>query len=107
RHLSLHDALPIYSDGKPVVSEYVITIGGQKTLNEAAIGVEYLAMIEVHRFCCSRLQFWPKIRILYELAIYLKDALTIFCIYGEYIFQSDRKSTRLNSSHVKISYAVF
>src|SRR5690606_41397405 len=25
----------------------------------------------------------------------------------ESIFQSDRKSTRLNSSHVKISYAVF
>src|SRR5690606_40659749 len=27
--------------------------------------------------------------------------------YGEHLPQQDRKSTRLNSSHVKISYAVF
>src|SRR5690606_6601020 len=27
--------------------------------------------------------------------------------YAKYTFRSDRKSTRLNSSHVKISYAVF
>src|SRR5690606_40840198 len=27
--------------------------------------------------------------------------------YGDYVVKPDRKSTRLNSSHVKISYAVF
>src|SRR5438874_10464214 len=28
-------------------------------------------------------------------------------IYGDYVILQDRKSTRLNSSHVEISYAVF
>src|SRR5690606_12098283 len=41
---------------------------------------------------------------------YIKEVLGIdpkFNTYNEYIDILDRKSTRLNSSHVKISYAVF
>src|SRR5690606_5356869 len=40
----------------------------------------------------------------------LQDYVTLFGIYpvgGRYDDGKDRKSTRLNSSHVKISYAVF
>src|SRR5690606_39568575 len=36
-----------------------------------------------------------------------KAAETIKNIQGAWINETDRKSTRLNSSHVKISYAVF
>src|SRR5690606_40649011 len=41
--------------------------------------------------------------------IFIKDSLGIFCSrqFIPEIFIIDRKSTRLNSSHVKISYAVF
>src|SRR5690606_16986466 len=44
--------------------------------------------------------------VLKENLIHLKDYLSEYQIDVNFIFE-DRKSTRLNSSHVKISYAVF
>src|SRR5690554_7132811 len=45
----------------------------------------------------------------YVLRIYVakKTFKYIFSFYGIIDFLADRKSTRLNSSHVRISYAVF
>src|SRR5690606_40706254 len=40
----------------------------------------------------------------------VSEFIPLLCDFGEYVAlaaQQDRKSTRLNSSHVKISYAVF
>src|SRR5690606_39956938 len=48
-------------------------------------------------------------RLLSDLVVYLSialDAIINFIVISA-LFGVDRKSTRLNSSHVKISYAVF
>src|SRR5690606_40845527 len=42
-----------------------------------------------------------------EGAVLGKDGLAAGCATHQWCSETDRKSTRLNSSHVKISYAVF
>src|SRR5699024_11380891 len=37
----------------------------------------------------------------------VEGEVSVQCLKGEVLFRIDRKSTRLNSSHVSISYAVF
>src|SRR5690606_42038783 len=91
--LSLHDALPIYkqflfegysTSGRPLTYESsnnsVATIAGNIVTIHAAGTTEIKATQNENRFFME----------------------------AEPVFQTlDRKSTRLNSSHVKISYAVF
>src|SRR5690606_42031372 len=89
--LSLHDALPIY-----FVRDYVSLIGT----------IDY-GRVDAHLFP----QTWHLLPITYNKVIALED------VYFEMLnllpkgicdqVFKDRKSTRLNSSHVKISYAVF
>src|SRR5690606_13800117 len=55
----------------------------------------------VHRIfciCCALIFSWLFLGVLFENKIYSFNTLAVIL---------DRKSTRLNSSHVKISYAVF
>src|SRR5690554_7020144 len=50
----------------------------------------------------------PLIKHLIELRDrLLRTMLAIVCVFVPLFYFSDRKSTRLNSSHVRISYAVF
>src|SRR5690606_40528524 len=81
--LSLHDALPIYNNlvaGKLKTSSYAAYAQHLKNFNTTVGGVAAISPINE-----------PNINVNYE-----SMELT-----------ADRKSTRLNSSHVKISYAVF
>src|SRR5256884_9607776 len=41
------------------------------------------------------------------IALYVHDALSLFFFLPHHVAEKDRKSTRLNSSHGYISYAVF
>src|SRR5690606_42014136 len=50
---------------------------------------------------------WPSLDIGGRLAAVTARAYNTHQPEGRYIHLLDRKSTRLNSSHVKISYAVF
>src|SRR5690606_41836017 len=89
--LSLHDALPILGDaGKKVeiVSERISSQGFHHHKN--AIGLEGFPDVagDTHRVA--------------HIVEGVKDADQI-----KTRLRKDRKSTRLNSSHVKISYAVF
>src|SRR5690606_41789853 len=83
--LSLHDALPILS-AEGVRLRF---IGGRERLDRKL--QRLMSGIEARTAGNSRLNF------------------TIAINYGgrDEILRADRKSTRLNSSHVKISYAVF
>src|SRR5690606_41067435 len=89
--LSLHYALPIYfaAVGRRIAPEQPFGVG----LRLSALALEQLAASpgELERFAAA-----------------LADAnLYVFTINGFPHGHLDRKSTRLNSSHVKISYAVF
>src|SRR5690606_41325134 len=77
--LSLHDALPIYWSRNCIVMA-----------NHSSI----LDITAVLKACPTPLSFMGKVEL-------LNNPVTGF------FFKRDRKSTRLNSSHVKISYAVF
>src|SRR5690606_41928712 len=85
--LSLHDALPIFGN--------------------AAIPTDTLVMIRKMIDTLSVVHVKPEAfqfaieQQLPELVEFIKEKDLL------YIDPSDRKSTRLNSSHVKISYAVF
>src|SRR5690606_42143684 len=81
--LSLHDALPICQDGR---GDNEIVCPDASPHDEEAAGAE-------HRLFIQLLGPHPKIRLLDE-KVFIHLSI-------------DRKSTRLNSSHVKISYAVF
>src|SRR5207302_5380014 len=85
--LSLHDALPIYgeSGGQLGDAGYVVGNAGRAQVLDTQKPVGGLV---VHR-----------VKML-EGAFEVGEKL-------EMIVDKDRKSTRLNSSHVKISYAVF
>src|SRR5699024_12625283 len=85
--LSLHDALPIFGIDAELVYSLPIDIDVRNAL--------------VMR---NQAQFHP--------VAYLRDVLDAFTQNGGQVFEQtvvvkDRKSTRLNSSHVSISYAVF
>src|SRR5690606_41974954 len=47
-----------------------------------------------------------QLRVAQELQAHALDEV-LYVPLGQYFMPQDRKSTRLNSSHVKISYAVF
>src|SRR5690606_39772386 len=85
--LSLHDALPISGDlGSPVTADGVLFVP-LRAIAEA-LGAEVT---------------WDQDERLARVA--LPDRTVVFRIGQQEA--EDRKSTRLNSSHVKISYAVF
>src|SRR5436305_10987510 len=81
--VSLHDALPIF------------TASGDQTARiwDAATGAE-IAVLRGHKDQVSAAAFSP-------------DGSRIVTASGDQTARIDRKSTRLNSSHVRISYAVF
>src|SRR3712207_7361428 len=80
--LSLHDALPIYGGALPAPgSAQLVTPGGHERSVHGVHGSALLPQSSGHQFYAAR----PSTR----------NPLT------------DRKSTRLNSSHANISYAVF
>src|SRR5690606_42064685 len=91
--LSLHDALPIY-DGR-VTDPELMSIG---------------AFAERAGMTASALRFYDDAGLLRPDRV---DPVTGYRRYSEAQvaradrLRRDRKSTRLNSSHVKISYAVF
>src|SRR5690606_41456217 len=92
--LSLHDALPI------------CLVGGIECLFVDGLGV----MVDVDGGLAVLDLFHPQTG---RVVIVLPDLLSILQDPGQavlrvvFVLPGDRKSTRLNSSHVKISYAVF
>src|SRR5690606_40395231 len=88
--LSLHDALPIYHPVRP----------DRWRLAWPADGVRGPASSTFHRRRVYR-SAWSQCRRVQASAEPRADR------HHEPTNDSDRKSTRLNSSHVKISYAVF
>src|SRR5690606_39873339 len=82
--LSLHDALPI-SFADVTQHQFLMLFGDQR----AEVGVRVHRVTGLDVLACALQQALDKARV--ELLVH----------------KQDRKSTRLNSSHVKISYAVF
>src|SRR5690606_41399865 len=82
--LSLHDALPIYFRGNPDLKP--------ERSEGFDIGVE-------QRFGGGRHAV--------DVTYFEQDLEDEIVGFGDTAVNQDRKSTRLNSSHVKISYAVF
>src|SRR5947208_10814144 len=84
--LSLHDALPIFirkqCDG--VCESLRVDVSGRERLDERCV--------RARRWRCALQNLYPLV---------LRSHL------GEQVSDLDRKSTRLNSSHQIISYAVF
>src|SRR5207253_7117905 len=92
--LSLHDALPIYAPGQPCGVVFTTTGEGNGTDSDAALNAAYTKAAVAAGLICARNTNGC-------------DA-TEFVQYQKVSFGgTDRKSTRLNSSHVAISYAVF
>src|SRR5690606_39773756 len=90
--LSLHDALPIYERlGALDLAPQLIRVGAVKLAGRTERKQAHARLLEApaHRLTA----FGVKLRL---------DAVRV--LRSEL---QDRKSTRLNSSHVKISYAVF
>src|SRR5690606_41737318 len=90
--LSLHDALPI------------LIIDSEYTFEEAVSGIDIpqkilndLVLIEVEYYSFDKKLHRGQLLINKNLKDDIEEIFKII----------DRKSTRLNSSHVKISYAVF
>src|SRR5690606_40440087 len=83
--LSLHDALPIYISSRSVLQKWISKYTGEIELKPTRKGRGLSPMNKGRKTTFEE-------RI--EIAQYT-------------IANKDRKSTRLNSSHVKISYAVF
>src|SRR5690606_41980738 len=81
--LSLHDALPIFARDPLSLSGLVVHTARTPQRSIAAL-TDFLPVVPT-----TRRAFAPR------------ETVTV------YAQVSDRKSTRLNSSHVKISYAVF
>src|SRR5690606_40206306 len=92
--LSLHDALPdLWQDGRLVGGLYGVRLG-RAFFGESMFHRERDASKVALAHLVARLK---------RGNFALLDAQFI----TEHLWQLDRKSTRLNSSHVKISYAVF
>src|SRR5690606_41719208 len=90
--LSLHDALPIFEvDGDPVERLELEPGGASRPLEQLAALPDDDALLALALHPDQRADGEPVL-----------VALVAFDLDGQ-----DRKSTRLNSSHVKISYAVF
>src|SRR5690606_41559927 len=90
--LSLHDALPIYlhnpKDGYPFENG----LAGVTIISDKSIDGDALSTLVFSKGLADGMAFVES----------LDDVEAIFITKDK-----DRKSTRLNSSHVKISYAVF
>src|SRR5690606_41995445 len=93
--LSLHDALPIFVlviDGKAEILEtHDTTVNTARAKYPSPSVIRLVYLIKRPR---------PRVKLT-RREIFIRDNFT--CQYCG----RDRKSTRLNSSHVKISYAVF
>src|SRR5690606_41467629 len=90
--LSLHDALPIYL--RPVADD----VGGGAGVGAApGIGATRHRGEQRRR---RRQSVWHRVEVFPLVAQHAADRT-------HHRLHKDRKSTRLNSSHVKISYAVF
>src|SRR5699024_12469513 len=93
--LSLHDALPIL------------------IINDLCIFVSFYVFFKVsynlirRKETISLKQFRDIILGLYPIIIIIWICSWNFSRFFEYLIAPDRKSTRLNSSHVSTSYAVF
>src|SRR5690606_41635937 len=88
--LPLHDALPIFDGRKPVLEHRA-----QRQQSRQVASFEHLRMLErgIEQPCIHSVD-------------HVRHAIW-FDGVGQVRPGLDRKSTRLNSSHVKISYAVF
>src|SRR5690606_41351543 len=84
--LSLHDALPIFS------TNWTVTV-------LATIGLMIFHVFIYSMFALAMPQEWNLFYVFYTQKRFHSCGIASANI--------DRKSTRLNSSHVKISYAVF
>src|SRR5699024_11955285 len=89
--LSLHDALPISLVVIFLIACYVLKIFFPE---QFVLSVENETIITIGNYIDNNK--WASI-------IY---GIIIGCVF-DYFYFGDRKSTRLNSSHVSISYAVF
>src|SRR5699024_12404300 len=88
--LSLHDALPIYKKSKYDKKLFI----ARRELNDSS---------NLYSILISKI-----IEIIKKYEIKTKNnVIDVGTGEGYIIFSLDRKSTRLNSSHVSISYAVF
>src|SRR5690606_41642827 len=90
--LSLHDALPILACFQALIKKSLPNHNTTGVANAHIISLAYGAFIKNIPYIKTG-----------------KDKITaqkVF-LFSFLYFLSDRKSTRLNSSHVKISYAVF
>src|SRR5690606_40646705 len=93
--LSLHDALPIYELQQQVGST------GQQAMHLLKEGSQLMVLMQMHQGVAEAY---------YRLGAkgQLQKLQFQHIAHSEVgMFTRDRKSTRLNSSHVKISYAVF
>src|SRR5207302_9273888 len=91
--LSLHDALPIFGRLAALFGRLDDVLGVIET--GAIEGARLDRHQQLHR------RQWPAGRCLVVLGKRVAAHL------GDHVAVEDRKSTRLNSSHVKTSYAVF
>src|SRR5699024_12427180 len=89
--LSLHDALPIYTLRFPRVTRELFGVSPWPLFPQ-----DKECFFEINRTQKKRFSFSRSLRVLLSLVLCFVNPL-----------QLDRKSTRLNSSHVSISYAVF
>src|SRR5690606_41042526 len=89
--LSLHDALPIY---RPELQHTASRPSHRSGTEEANVGIGITPELAFAAAC-----IWICGILLIHRQLGLPLALLVVSL--------DRKSTRLNSSHVKISYAVF
>src|SRR5207249_11514714 len=94
-HLSLHDALPISPQEQWLRTE--LTNNTKKCT---------LAYWHRPRFNSSGSNNLAAVKPLWD-ALYAYSADVVVNAHSEVYERLDRKSTRLNSSHVSISYAVF
>src|SRR5690606_40626264 len=91
---SLHDALPIYRYYEALVHPAMLRAPRRERV---------LAIGGGHGFLETELLRYPD---LLELTVLVVDE-DLLELSASAVWPGDRKSTRLNSSHVKISYAVF
>src|SRR5690606_39563781 len=100
------DAIPYYTEGNLAAGMYVETCG-QGAITEEALPkftraeAGTVVVAPLHR--CA---FTPDLLLVYGNSAQVMR-LTAAAIVVRTMQTGDRKSTRLNSSHVKISYAVF
>src|SRR5690606_41857268 len=90
--LSLHDALPIYllSFFRRDIPRIIPSFVGEISKRKFTIELRFFVL-----------------EIFSNLANFCRGQDMTFELSNSAFYSQDRKSTRLNSSHVKISYAVF